>query len=767
MANNSTLNTQINVTANTTQATQQLNNTTQATQQNTQATNTNSQATATNTRAHRVNAQAVSENGGAMGLLNEITGGLAMTFKDAGEAIALAGLNLRTFSGIIAATGIGALILILTYWEDIADAIGLSNKEAERFLKLQEEAANAAIQRSTQLNVAILNLNRALQGVNFGNYEAAFAQLQKIIPELSKFKITDPKDFGAIQSIVNEFRKLINIQELQKANEKELVTLRQEAAKEFGPERQLRFTDAQLKQAKEMLALRNEDANAQERLVNYLEKTGQAQKGIFGGTIRNNYEVLESNIAINERERELLDLKQKETIIQSQINNLVGVKVFLLEKEEKARKKAEEDAKKAEAEAEKARQLKLKRLEALAKIREQIENATESLREQVNLTDPEKYAKGLNAQYVELTNIYNERNKLLELEKQAIALGLTEEETKDLNAQIKAYDELIKQRSNQILQSPLSDENSERRLEVIRLNGEAELMAIQGFAYEALRIRQEAFNIEAAMREKVLSDQLAKEKTLLQEAQETYTSIEGSKTEEKAKALAVVNDLIKKSNETENLLNEERLGNDMDYIGMSVEAEKMLLDTKTELNQQYADTIQIISQNLQGFLGLLQNEQIIKSKDARNALLVIEKGLAIADVWISEARSSAQAKDNLAATPVAIGGVPNPMFPIQAAFTAKSIVANKVNAAVATASILAQTLASWNRSSGGSGGSSGGAGAANPQAQFNIVGSSGNNQLAAAIAAQQNQPVNAYVVGTDVTTQQALDRNRITTATFL
>ena len=87
-------------------------------------------------------------------------------------------------------------------------------------------------------------------------------------------------------------------------------------------------------------------------------------------------------------------------------------------------------------------------------------------------------------------------------------------------------------------------------------------------------------------------------------------------------------------------------------------------------------------------------------------------------------------------------------------------------AGASIASILATTLTSWNKSSGGGGGgaSTGGGG---PQAQFNIVGSSGTNQLAAGIAAQQNQPVNAYVVGSDMSTQQALDRNRITNATFL
>jgi hypothetical protein len=45
--------------------------------------------------------------------------------------------------------------------------------------------------------------------------------------------------------------------------------------------------------------------------------------------------------------------------------------------------------------------------------------------------------------------------------------------------------------------------------------------------------------------------------------------------------------------------------------------------------------------------------------------------------------------------------------------------------------------------------------------QFNVVGAAGQNQLAAAIASTQGEPVKAYVVAGDVTTAQQLDRNII------
>ena len=47
---------------------------------------------------------------------------------------------------------------------------------------------------------------------------------------------------------------------------------------------------------------------------------------------------------------------------------------------------------------------------------------------------------------------------------------------------------------------------------------------------------------------------------------------------------------------------------------------------------------------------------------------------------------------------------------------------------------------------------------------FNVVGASGTNQLAQAVGGQVNQPIRAFVVGSDVTNQQELDRRIVDTA---
>lgn len=61
------------------------------------------------------------------------------------------------------------------------------------------------------------------------------------------------------------------------------------------------------------------------------------------------------------------------------------------------------------------------------------------------------------------------------------------------------------------------------------------------------------------------------------------------------------------------------------------------------------------------------------------------------------------------------------------------------------------------------GGAAGGGGSAQPS--FNVVGTSGVNQIAQQLG-QEQEPIQAYVVGSNVTTQQGLDRNIVQTASI-
>jgi hypothetical protein len=68
--------------------------------------------------------------------------------------------------------------------------------------------------------------------------------------------------------------------------------------------------------------------------------------------------------------------------------------------------------------------------------------------------------------------------------------------------------------------------------------------------------------------------------------------------------------------------------------------------------------------------------------------------------------------------------------------------------------------------SGGGGGGESPAGMSVAAPQFNVVGTSGINQIAQTINTREAQPVKAYVVASEVTSQQSLDRNKVSSASL-
>ena len=136
--------------------------------------------------------------------------------------------------------------------------------------------------------------------------------------------------------------------------------------------------------------------------------------------------------------------------------------------------------------------------------------------------------------------------------------------------------------------------------------------------------------------------------------------------------------------------------------------------------------------------------------------IAAENAVGIAKIIISTQAANAAAKLKYAAIP---GGL---------ALAATEITANKVSAGIgiaasvaAAAKGIASLKASASLDSGGDlGGGGGGTEAVAPS--FNVVGDSGINQ----IAQLQQQPVQAFVVSGEVTTSQALDRNRVQNATL-
>ena len=105
--------------------------------------------------------------------------------------------------------------------------------------------------------------------------------------------------------------------------------------------------------------------------------------------------------------------------------------------------------------------------------------------------------------------------------------------------------------------------------------------------------------------------------------------------------------------------------------------------------------------------------------------------------------------------------------PITAFFPAYPIVQAGLAGAIAIKNISA--IKSVKTGAAGGGGGGGATSVSAPAAQapsFNVVGSSGSNQLAEAIGGQEKQPIKAFVVSSDVTTAQSLDRNIVSGASL-
>jgi len=75
----------------------------------------------------------VTKNGGAIAILDQLTGGLATRFRDAYEASRLFSFSLKGMRTALIATGIGALVvalgLVVAYWDDIVDFVTQANEK--------------------------------------------------------------------------------------------------------------------------------------------------------------------------------------------------------------------------------------------------------------------------------------------------------------------------------------------------------------------------------------------------------------------------------------------------------------------------------------------------------------------------------------------------------------------------------------------------------------------------------------------------------------
>ncbi len=238
--------------------------------------------------------------------------------------------------------------------------------------------------------------------------------------------------------------------------------------------------------------------------------------------------------------------------------------------------------------------------------------------------------------------------------------------------------------------------------------------------------------------------------------------------------------------EREAIIAEDRFQFQTDMVTRELELEQMKVDAKRSINEEYVSWFSGLGTIFRNIAG--ENEALA------NLALVLEKGSAIAGIIIKTSSANRQLMNTATAesaeltakgtASVATGLMLSVVDPIKggAMVTAgnKGIASagaimtgaqavktkNNIGAGLSIAQILSTTLQS--RSAKGGGGSSGGGakGGGGRTFDFNLVGSTGENQLAQGIAGQLGSPVQAYVVSSQMTSQQQLDNAIQTSATI-
>lgn len=387
-------------------------------------------------------------------------------------------------------------------------------------------------------------------------------------------------------------------------------------------------------------------------------------------------------------------------------------------------------------------------------------------------------------------------NKRNELDKTEL------ENTKQAKAQLKAlekkYTDDIQNLDDKTGQAKLTrqKERALKELEEIKLSekekAKAKALIIKDFA-----IKQELFDKEQSDKAKLLTAQFEKDKQDLlavsdqeklnlqkerdtKKLEEDLKSIEISETRKeelrlqlKQKYAILQTQLTQKTNEEDAAESQIVLEDIQNSSDASLEERQAALEAETAMVQSQFDSKLITEEQYNAKVKYLaeQRKKIGDLEVAWKRAQVGNMGNAFAQLASLAGESTAAGKAFAVAAATistyssAQAAYESAFFPVK---TTASPILGAIYAGVAVASGLAniQKILSVKTPGGGGGG---GVSAPTPPAQFNVVGASGVNQLSESLNVQNrdaDKPIKAFVVSSDVTTQQSMDRQIIRSATL-
>lgn len=401
--------------------------------------------------------------------------------------------------------------------------------------------------------------------------------------------------------------------------------------------------------------------------------------------------------------------------------------------------------------------------------------------------DQEKAQELLNEQLKQSADLYSRLSKAIEFSTKANILrakiaGASEKELQELEQKgfesqkknlIEEENQLKKQLNNEKTsyetKLKILDDLDRIRKEKIDLDRDRQLNQLEFESQLADESRKRAS--ENAEKSKEKAKERAEElKRIAKERYDFEQNLLEQQNKRELSALDLI-DEIKKENlknteteeETARRLAEESFNQRKAIIEQDIVDEQTKKEALLELELNYANQINDINLQTQkaqydADQKALEDKRILKQQElalagetfGKIAFLLgrnskIGKAFAVSQALINTYQGITAELATKATTPYEIG-----LKVVNVAYIAK------------TGFDAVKRILSTNTSGSGGGQSVGGGGAtggASSVPQFNIVGQSSTNQLTATIAGQQNRPVQTYVVGSQVTSQQALDRN--------
>lgn len=273
------------------------------------------------------------------------------------------------------------------------------------------------------------------------------------------------------------------------------------------------------------------------------------------------------------------------------------------------------------------------------------------------------------------------------------------------------------------------------------------------------RIRQGEIDTEAERRAEELREVQEQYRLLIAEAEKYYgensakvlSLKEAQRTKEKE-----LTDKFTAEDEEKRLAAEEKR---KEEAQKKIDDEKLISEEKIRIAQAEAEakraiqdaSFDVASQGISLLKGLFE-----KNKGVQKASMLAESALGIAKIIVNTQTANAVASAS-------------PLNAVDPTYGIRARIINTVSAGIGIAANIAATAKGLAALGGGgapSGGNVGVGGGSAPTAapQFNVVGNTGVNQLAQTLGSQQ--PVQAFVVANQVTTQQSLDRNIVNNASI-